>query len=143
MKGSIVTMKKLLAAFVVLGLLSALLVACGGSTTGSSSSGSNEGSSSTVTTVHMTSNNFAQPSVTINKGGSINFVDDTSAVHIINNGSWVNGSPQPKTESGAPVVKNLQFNGNDSHTVGPFNTAGTYHLYCTVHQNMNLTVIVK
>lgn len=137
-------MKKLLAAFVVLGLLSALLVACGGSTTGSNSGGSNGGSSTaTTTTVHMTSDNFAQPSVTISKGSSINLVDDTSAVHIISNGSWVNGSPQPKVESGAPVVSSLQFNGNDSHTVGPFNTAGTYHLYCTVHQNMNLTVIVQ
>ena len=28
-------------------------------------------------------------------------------------------------------------------TIGPFNTAGTFHLYCTVHQGMNLTVIVQ
>jgi plastocyanin len=27
--------------------------------------------------------------------------------------------------------------------VGPFNTAGTFHLYCSVHLNMNLTVIVQ
>jgi len=136
-------MKKLLLAFVVFGLLSALLVACGGSTTGSSSGNNGNGSSGSTTDVHMTSNNFAQPTVTISKGGSINLVDDTSVVHIISNGSWVNGSPQPKAESGAPVVSGLQFNGNDSHTVGPFNTAGTFHLYCTVHQNMNLTVIVQ
>lgn len=32
---------------------------------------------------------------------------------------------------------------NDSAAIGPFNTAGTYHLYCTIHQNMNLTVIVQ
>ncbi len=31
---------------------------------------------------------------------------------------------------------------NDSHMIGPFPTAGTYHLYCTVHPGMNLTVIV-
>lgn len=136
-------MKKLLIAFVVFGLLSALLVACGGGTTGSTSGNNGNGSSGNTTDVHMTSNNFAQPSVTISKGGSINLVDDTSTIHIISNGSWVNGSPQPKAESGAPVVSGLQFNGNDSHTVGPFNTAGTFHLYCTVHQNMNLTVIVQ
>lgn len=136
-------MKKLLVAFVVLGLLSALLVACGGSSTGSSSGNNGSGSSGSTTDVHMTANNFAQPSVTISKGSSINLIDDTSDVHIISNGSWVNGSPQPKVESGAPVVSSLQFSGNDSHAVGPFNTAGTYHLYCTVHQNMNLTVIVQ
>ena len=137
-------MKKLLVAFVVFGLLSALLVACGGGTTGSSPSGNNDtGSSGNTATVHMTDNNFAQPSVTISKGSSINLVDDTAVMHIISNGSWVNNSPQPKTESGAPVVNNVQFNGNDSHTVGPFNAAGTFHLYCTVHPNMNLTVIVQ
>jgi plastocyanin len=138
-------MKKLALAFVLLGLLSALLMACGGgSSSNSSTSGSTDNTSSSNTaTVHMTDNNFAQPGVTISKGSSINLVDDTSVIHIINNGSWVNNTPKPAKESGAPTVNNLQFNGNDSHIVGPFNTVGTYHLYCTVHQNMNLTVIVK
>ena len=94
-------------------------------------------------TVHMNGNNFAQSSITISKGQSLMLVDDASVVHIIANGSWSNGSAQPKQESGAPVVNNLQFNGNDSHTIGPFNTAGTYHLYCSVHPGMNLTVIVQ
>ncbi len=142
-------MKKLLLALVVFGLVSVLLVACGGgssnssngSSSGSSSSGGSSGGS--TATVHMTDNNFAQASVTISKGSSLNLVDDTAVIHIISNGSWVNGSPQPKVESGAPVVSSLQFNGNDTHSVGPFNTAGTFHLYCTVHQNMNLTVIVQ
>jgi plastocyanin len=30
-----------------------------------------------------------------------------------------------------------------SHVIGPWNTPGTYHLYCTIHQNMQLTVRVK
>lgn len=138
-------MKKLSLAFVLLGLLSALLVACGGGTTGNSTtSGSNDtASNGNTTTVHMSDNNFAQPSVTISKGGSINLVDDASVIHIINNGSWVNNSPQSKVESGAPIVNGVQFQGNDSHTVGPFNTVGTFHLYCTVHPGMNLTVIVQ
>ncbi len=84
-----------------------------------------------------------QTSITISKGQSLTLVDDASSTHIIANGNWVNGSAQPKQESGAPVVNNLQFNGNDSKTIGPFNTAGTFHLYCTVHQGMNLTVIVQ
>lgn len=133
-------MKKLIMAFLFLGLVSILFVACGGSSTGSSNSGSGSDSANTV---HMTSDNFAQPSITISKGSSITLMDDTAVVHIISNGSWVNGNPQPKAESGAPTVSALQFNGNDSHTIGPFNTAGTYHYYCTVHQNMNLTVVVQ
>lgn len=34
------------------------------------------------------------------------------------------------------------FNGNDSAPIGPFNPLGIYHLYCTIHQSMNLKVIV-
>ncbi|MFL5589441.1 MAG: hypothetical protein ACJ8DI_17580 [Ktedonobacteraceae bacterium] len=125
-------MKKLLAAFILFGLVTVLLAACGGS--GGGGGGSND--------VHLGASNFVQSSVTLSKGSSLNLIDDTSVVHIIQNGSWVNGTPRPTTEPGAPTV-HQQFNGNDSHTVGPFNTAGTYHLYCTIHQNMNLTVIVQ
>ncbi len=110
-----------------------LFVACGGS---AGSSGS--------TDVHMGSTNFTQPSVTISKGSSLNLVDDAAVTHIISNGSWVNGTPQPATEAGAPTVSNVQFTtAGQSQTIGPFNTAGTYHLYCSVHQGMNLTVIVQ
>ena len=126
-------MKKLLIAFISLGLVTVLFVACGGS-------GGGGGGGSTD--VHLGASNFVQSSVTTSKGSSLNMIDDTGSVHIIQNGSWVNGTPRPAKEPGAPTVQ-VQFNGNDSHTVGPFNTAGTYHLYCTIHPNMNLTVTVQ
>jgi plastocyanin len=90
----------------------------------------------------MNSTNFEQSSVTISKGSSLTLVDDAAVIHIIQNGSWENGNAKPATEPGAPKV-NQQFSGNDTHSIGPFNTAGTFHLYCTVHPGMNLTVIVK
>ena len=135
-------MKKFALLFVLLMSLAAvLLAACGGS---SGSCGSSSGTSSgSAPTVHMCGNNFVQTSITISKGQSLTLVDDASAAHIIANGSWVNGSAQLKKEPGAPVVNNLQFNGNDSKTIGPFNAAGTFRLYCTVHPGMNLTVIVQ
>jgi len=129
-------MKKLFAVFVLLGVVTILVVAC----SGSSSSG---GSSSGNYTVHLTDVNFAQLSVTIPKSSTITLVDDSSALHIIANGSWVNGSPQSMQESGAPAVNNVQVTGNGSQTIGPFNTPGTYHLYCTVHPGMNLTILVQ
>ena len=133
-------MKKFALSFVILSLVAVLLAACGGSgSCGGSSSGSSSGSTPTV---HMCGNNFVQSSITISKGQSLTLVDDASAAHTIANGSWVNGSAQPRQEPCAPVVNNLQFNSNDSHMIGPFPTAGTYHLYCTVHPGMNLTVIV-
>ena len=125
-------MKKLLAVLVLLSLITVFVGACGGS----SGSGSND--------VHMGNTNFTQSSVTMSKGSSLNLIDDGAVTHIIANGSWVNGTPMPATEPGAPTVNNVQFNtAGQSQTVGPFNTAGAFHLYCTVHQNMNLTVIVQ
>ena len=32
---------------------------------------------------------------------------------------------------------------NGSVEVGPFATAGVYHIYCTLHQGMNLTIVVQ
>jgi plastocyanin len=136
-------MKKFVLLFVLLSLAAALLTACGGST-GSCGSSSGTGSSNGSTPmVHMCGNNFVQMSITINKGQSLTLIDDESSTHIIANGSWVNGSEQPKQEPGAPVVNNPQFNGNDSHTIGPFNTPVAFHYYCTIHQGMNLTIIVQ
>ena len=94
-----------------------------------------------VPTVHMSAGNFDQPSITISKGSKLLLVDDVSVLHIFANGSWQNGAAKPASEPGAPTVNNVQVNGN-SIQIGPFSTAGTYHIYCTVHQGMNLTVIV-
>ncbi len=135
-----------LISLVVLALGSILLVACqrpGVSTAHSSgSSGSASASTPTSVTVHMGDSNFLQPSVTLSKGATLTLTDDATVPHIIQNGSWVNGAAQPAAEAGAPTV-NLQFQGNDTQNVGPFNTAGTFHLYCTIHPNMNLTVVVQ
>lgn len=90
----------------------------------------------------MNGQQFVQPSVIIHKGGTLTFIDDAPVVHVIQNGSWENGTAKTPKEPGALAV-NVQLNGNDQKTVGPFSTAGTYHLYCIVHPGMNLTVIVQ
>ena len=125
-------MKKLIAILVGLSLFTVLTAASCGGSGGSGGTG-----------VHMGNSTFTQPSVTISKGSSLNLIDDVAVLHIIDNGSWVNNVVKPAREPGAPLVNNLQFNAaGQSMAVGPFNTAGTYHLYCSVHLNMNLTVIV-
>ena len=125
-------MKKLVAVVVILSLATVLVVACGGGGAGGS------------TDVHLGNTTFTQPSVTISKGSSLSLIDDVAVVHIISNGSWVNGTPMPATEPGAPVVSNLQFSSSgQSQSIGPFNTAGTFHYYCSVHTGMNLTVTVQ
>jgi plastocyanin len=128
-------MKKLFRATAVMGLLTiliSLVAACGGSAT---ASGPNQ--------VHMNDLNFEQSSITIKKGERITLVNDVAAVHIIENGTWDNnGNAQSDKESGAPAV-DAQLNGYANQQFGPFNTPGTFHLYCTIHPGMKLTIIVK
>jgi plastocyanin len=126
--------KKLISVVVLLSFVTLLVVACGGS--GNGSGGGNS------TDVHMGLVNFVQPTVTISKGSSLNLVNDTATVHLIQNGMWKGSIPEAVQEAGAPTVNHM-FNGNDSFTVGPFNSAGTFHLYCTIHDGMNLTVTVQ
>ena len=123
--------------FVILGvscIITALLVACG------SSSNTNAGPNP----VHMSSTNFVRNSITIKKGECITLInDDLFGSHTIANGTWENGTAHSAREPGAPLVKDVQINGTSSQALGPFTTAGTYKLYCTIHSGMNLTVVVQ
>ncbi len=128
-------MKQLLALVVVLSLVSVLIGACGGSSAGTSSPAPTE--------VHMGQAKFVQSSVSISKGGSISLIEDVASIHPIANGTWQGSTPKPGAEAGAPPAKHLQFtSAGQRQTLGPFNTAGTFHYYCSVHQGMNLTVTV-
>lgn len=126
-------MKRLWLLVIACSLLAALLTGCAIVDTGTMPQGP---------IVHMNGADFVQHSITIQKGQSLTLIDDASVEHIITNGSWANGVAKPKQEAGAPKVYQT-FHSNDSATIGPWNTPGTYHLYCTIHQNMNLTVVVK
>jgi plastocyanin len=124
--------RKLLVGLVLLAILTTLLAACS----------IHEAGGPSGPTVHMGNANFVQTSITISKGQSINIINDVAVTHIITNGQWVNGLAKPAKESGAPSY-NKTFTGNDSDTLGPFTTSGTFHYYCTVHPGMNLTVKVQ
>ena len=123
-------LKKLSVILVLCCTIAVLLTACGGS------NGPNP--------VHMSGNKFNQSSITIKKGESVTLInDDLFGSHTIANGTWANGTAQPGREAGAPAINNVQAGGNSSVAIGPFTTAGTFQIYCTVHAGMNLTVIVQ
>lgn len=124
-----------LGGFVLGALLVALLVQA---TPAASSTASVNGEPA----VHMGVSNFVQSSATVPKGSKLMLIDGGSFLHILRNGVWENNTSHPATETGAPSVQNVQVNGN-SVEIGPFNTAGTFHIYCTVHPGMNLIVIVQ
>jgi plastocyanin len=120
---------------------SILLAGCSGQGTTTSNNGGGGGNCSNGT-VHTLATTFQEACVNVAKGSKLQVVPVVNSLHILDNGSWVNGQQVPMTEAGAPSVSNVQVTGS-TISVGPFTTAGTYHIYCTVHPNMNLTVIVK
>src|SRR5215471_6777496 len=94
-------------------------------------------------TVHLTANQFAPDIVALHKGDRLIIVDDGPVPHTLTNGSWsTDHRPVPGVEPGAPLVNNVALN-NNTVTLGPFTTLGTYHLYCTIHPSMNLTIVVQ
>ena len=123
-------MKKFVLILAFMSCFTIVLVACQGSTPDAPN------------TVHMDSNTFLKTAITIKKGETVVLASDTSEVHIVTNGTWISGSQVPKHEAGAPTI-DTTIQGGQNYTTPPFNTAGTFQLFCTVHPGMNLTVIVK
>lgn len=107
------------------------------------------GSAATVDTsgngiIHMRVANFEQPTMTISKGKKLELVNDDSSTHILSNGYWTKGHPVVKHQASEPTVNNVEVTGvGKSVEIGPFNTAGTYYVLCTVHPGMTLTIIVR
>jgi plastocyanin len=94
-------------------------------------------------TVHVASTSFAPDIIALHKGDTLTIVDDAPVPHAITNGAWsADNKPVPGVEQGAPIIKNVEVN-NSTATVGPFTVAGTYHIYCTIHPGMTLTIIVQ
>ena len=124
--------KKILAGLVLLAILTTTIAACA----------IRDEAGSSGPAVHIMGANFVKSSITIKKGDSLSLVVDDAVLHTIKNGTWNGGSQMLKKESGAPDV-NVTLNGNDSATIGPFNTGGQFQLLCIVHPGMNLMVIVN
>jgi len=105
------------------------------------------GSASTNTggepTVHIGGAHFVQDIVLVPKGSKLRIVNDSSVEHILQNGRWsANGTAQTVAEPGAPAVHNVDIKGGDVE-IGPFTTTGVFHIYCTLHSGMNLTIVVE
>jgi plastocyanin len=126
--------RKLFVLLALSGVIALLLAACG---IGGSPS------SNVENPVHMNDSNFVNASITIKKGERLTLIDDAFTPHIIANGTWQNGTARPAREQGAPLIQDVQINATSSQVFGPFTTAGTYKLYCTLHSGMNLTVVVQ
>lgn len=100
-------------------------------------------SSSSVPTVHAAGSSFLTNAVLVQKGSRLQIIDDDGIEHILESGLWTaSGIPKTQIEAGAPTVQHMDLK-NGSVEIGPFATAGIFHLYCTLHRGMNLTVVVQ
>lgn len=123
---------------IVLGTILVSLIVAANPQSGSASTNPNA-----EPTVHMSVVSFVQNVVLVPKGSKLQIVDDGQYQHILQNGMWTaNGTPKPANEPGAPTLNNKSITGG-SLEIGPFATAGIYHIYCTIHQKMNLTIVVQ
>jgi plastocyanin len=93
--------------------------------------------------VRLTSNRFAPDIIAIHKGETLTLADEGSVPHVLANGAWsADNHPAPGVETGAPTIRNINIE-SKSVTIGPFTTPGTYHIYCTIHPGMTLTILVQ
>jgi plastocyanin len=91
--------------------------------------------------VHLGAASFTPALVAVPRGSKLLVVDDAAITHILANGSWNQNHAALELQSGAPPVNDVRVNGGTVE-IGPFTTAGTFHILCLVHPGMNLTVVV-
>ena len=127
----------------LIAVIAAGLVGCS-STPAPAAIVSNPSAASSPNTVHMDNRRFLPDSITVSAGERVTLVADTMRPHIIANGTWGPGNrAQPAREPGAPEVRDLNIQGGQSGTIGPFTEPGTFQLYCTIPPGMPLTVTVN
>ncbi len=93
--------------------------------------------------VYMEEQVFSTNIIIIRKGTSLLLINDTPTMHVITNGYWKGNNLVLLSEPGTPKIRIVFQTDQQSKLIGPFNTAGNFHLVDTVHAGMNLTIIVK
>lgn len=127
-------MKKF-APIAIFAIVLTLLISCGDTTSSTTTNNPN--------TVKMVGGTFSTSSIAITKGSTITFLDDANngALHIL----VVGQTGQQDSEKGAADfggTAGQRVDVGNSWTTPPWSTAGTYHMTCTVHPLMNLTITV-
>jgi plastocyanin len=91
--------------------------------------------------VGMGHEKFSERRVTIHRGQTLRFVNDSGWLHVIGPGD----EGRLKAENGAPSLGErgaFISERGDSFTTAPWNKPGTYHITCSLHPEMNITVVV-
>ena len=112
-----------------------LLAACGGSATSAVA-----GNTFTVNATDFT----GTTSVTIKAGGTVQFVDPSSngGTHFLVIGQNAQFQSDAQAPADLNTANGLEIDAGQTKTV-TFANAGTYHITCTIHPSMNVTVTVN
>jgi plastocyanin len=91
--------------------------------------------------VGMEHEEFTADSVTIPVGGTMTFVNNSRWLHVLGPGeggrlTGISGVPEM-----GPRGAHMSETG-DTWTTAAWNTAGTYHVTCSLHPEMTMTVVV-
>ena len=96
------------------------------------------------TSVALGVGSFSQSSMTLTKGERLTVIDSGAYHHNLSMGRWINGQPVLENQPGAPTLRNKDVDAAGATViVGPFNTAGTFYLICSLHHNMMLKIIIQ
>jgi plastocyanin len=91
--------------------------------------------------VGMRHEKFSQEKVTVRRGGTLTFVNDSGWLHVIGPGDEGRIGTQAGSARMGTRGAFLSESGA-TFTTGPWNTPGTYHVTCSLHPEMNITVVV-
>lgn len=81
---------------------------------------------------------FTTRQISIHRGATLRFVNDSRYMHIIGpgrDGTLVAGDAEP-------MHRRVLMPENASYTTPPFKVPGTFHFACSMHRDMNLEVTV-
>lgn len=94
-------------------------------------------------TVTLEVGNFSPASVNLTKGTNLTIIDSGAYHHNLSMGRWISGQPVLQNEVGAPKLANKDVNtAGQTVVIGPFTTAGTFYIICSLHHNMTLKITV-
>ncbi len=91
--------------------------------------------------VGMTHEGFRESRVTIPRGGTVTFYNDSGFLHVLGPGDDGRFASEPGSAQLGTRGAALSETG-DTYVAGPWNTPGTYHITCSLHPEMNITIVV-
>jgi len=96
-------------------------------------------------TVGMVQTDFGRDTITLQAGQRLELVNNSNFLHVVTLGA----AGKIESERGAPTFGRIHGDGlvvmprGAAYLTRPWNVPGVFHVTCTIHTYMNLTVVVR